>query len=206
MAIVLGGTDTPTFTNYSGLQAALIDFLDARGQDRIAEFIGYAEDYLRLALDTVDREAVTTAISSPFQIPDAKRLIAVSIDGCAPLTQVSVDDALTNYSGSGDPRVFTYFADTITVYPTPEASKSYRVFYIEGLPRLSDANQTNWVVDRCPSLYLYAALIHAEAYLRDPSWITRFWEYVGGLVELLKAEAQSKRWSGTLKPQLGCVP
>lgn len=207
MAIVIGGVDTPTFTNYGGLQAALVDFLDARGEERIAEFIGYAEDYLRIALDTVDREAITTAATSPFTVSDVKRMIAVSVDGrSGTLKQVTLSDALANYNVSGEPEVFTYFADTITAYPTPSAGTTFRVFYIEQLPRLSDSSQTNWLIDRCPSLYLYAALVHAEAYLRDPSWIDRFWQYVGMLVEGLKEEAEKKRWTGTLKPQLGCAP
>lgn len=207
MAIVLGSTDVPTFTNYSGLQEALIDFLDGRGQDRVAEFIGYAEDYLRIALDTVDREAIVTSAASPFIVDSAKRLVAVSVDGrCGTLDQVTLSDALTNYNVSGDPSVFTYFADTITVYPTPAESHTYRVFYIEQLPRLSDARQTNWLIDRCPSLYLYASLVHAEAYLRDPNWIGKFEGYVSVLVDGLIGEAQSKRWTGNLKPKLGCVP
>lgn len=206
MAIVLGGTDTPTFTNYSGLQAALVDFLDARGAERIPEFIGYAEDYLRLALDTVDREAITTSTVSPFQIADVKRIIAVTVDNRPPLKQVTLTDAQANYSGNGCPTAFTYFADTITVYPTPGTATTYRVFYIEQLRRLSDASQTNWLMDRCPSLYLYASLAHAEAYLRDPTWIDRFWQYIGTLVGMLTDEAQGKRWTGSMQPQLGCVP
>lgn len=206
MTIVIGVTDTPTFTNYSGLQEAIIDFLDARGQDRVAEFIGFAEDYLRIALDTVDREASVTGTASPFPVPNAKRILAVAADGCAPLRQITLDDALTNFNYTGTPTRFTYFAGNVSVYPTPGEPRTFRAYYIEQLPRLSDASQTNWLIDRCPSLYLYAALVHAEGYLRDPSWIDRFWAYVTALVDGLNDEAQKKRWTGALMPELGSVP
>jgi len=205
MTIILDVSDVPTFTSYDGLRAALIDFLDGRGQERVAEFIGYAEDYLRLTLDVTDREVSTTATASPFTLSNVKRIISISADNVGGLRQVTATDMADNYQGSGVPSVYTLFGGTVTIGPAAPGY-TYRIQYLEDLPRLSEARQSNWLLQRNPSLYLYAALCHAEVYLRDSGWVGRFWDFVNTNVELMNQEAQSKRWAGPLKPTLGCVP
>lgn len=206
MTIIVDVSGVPTFDTYSGLQDAIVDFLDARGQDRVVEFIGYAEDYLRLVLDVTDRETTITANTSPFSLSNVKRIVGISAGDIGSLKQVTLSDLQDNYSGSGCPRVFSLFGDTVTIGPTPSETQTYTAYYIEELRRLSEATPTNWLIRKNPSLYLYAALCHAEVYLRDSGWISRFWDFVNTNVALMNDEAQSKRWSGPLMPKLGCVP
>lgn len=205
MTIVLDVSDVPTFTSYDGLKDALVDFLDGRGQDRVAEFIGYAEDYLRLTLDVTDREVSTTATTSPFTLSNVKRIVSISVDNVGGLRQVSPTDIADNYSFSGVPSVYSMFGGTVTIGPTG-TGYTYRINYLEEMPRLSEAQQSNWLLQRNPSLYLYAALCHAEVYLRDSGWLSRFWDFVNTNIALLNDEANDKRYAGPLKPMLGNVP
>lgn len=205
MTIIVDVSDVPTFTSYTGLKEALIDFLDGRGQNRVAEFIGYAEDYLRLTLDVTDRETSFTATTSPIDLVNVKRVVTVSADTIGGLRQVSLTDLQDNYSGAGCPQVYAIFGEQILIGPSA-SGYTYRINYLEELPRLSEAQQSNWLLQRNPSLYLYAALCHAEVYLRDSGWISRFWDFVNTNIALLNEEANEKRWAGPLKPTLGCVP
>lgn len=204
MTLAIDVSNTPTFTTYPGLQSAIIRFLDGRGEDAVDEFIGYAEDYLRLRLDTVDREAVTTlTAAAAIPLPSGcKRVDGVYVTDVGFLRQVSLADLQDNYvsSSGGYPQVYAMYAGQLYIKPSPTSAVSLN--YIEELTRLSDAEPTNWLIDRCPSLYLYAALIHAEAYLRDPSWVQQFKAYVEELIAELNREANEKRWSGSMMPMI----
>lgn len=206
MTIVVGVPDAPSFSDFNGLRAAVIDFLDARGQERVDEFIGYAEDYIRSALDAVEREEVLTFTSHPFDVTGVRRIAALAVDGGGSLRQVTLADALDNYAGAGSPRAFSLFGQTVTLHPSPSENVTCRVYCVRELERLSVENQSNWLLDKNPSLYLYAALVHGDAYLRDPSWLDTFWQYVNATIANLNREAQDRRWSGNLQPNLGCVP
>lgn len=206
MTIVLGTSDVQTFTNYDGLKAALVDFLDGRGQDRIAEFIAYAEDYLRANLDVTDNEAIMTGAGPSFLVPNARRIVAVTpVNGC-PLRRVSLDELHSNYQQGSQPKVYAQWADSVIIGPAPDDDARFRVHYVEDFRRLSSDNQGNWLILKNPALYLYASLVHAEACLRDPSWIDRFWEYVNATISGMNRQAQQKRNAGVLRPNLGIVP
>lgn len=206
MAIVLGVNASVNFENYSGLKASLIDFLDARGQERVAEFIGYAEDYLRLHLDATDQEATISGAGAAFAVPNCERIAFVTpVDG-RPLRRVAMDVLQSEYATGTVPLAYAEWGETVIIGPTPAGDQKFRVHYVETLRTLSETNQTNWLIKRHPSIYLYAALIHAEAYLRDPSWIDRFWEYVNSSVVAINKRAIKKRSSGVLRPNLGIVP
>lgn len=72
---------------------------------------------------------------------------------------------------TGQPRYYTILGNTLQVYPRPDDIESfgYELWYYQKIPRLSASNQTNWLLDKDPALYLYSTLMEAEPYfINDP--------------------------------------
>lgn len=63
------------------------------------------------------------------------------------------------HRGAGYPSVFTIEGDNLTVMPT--TSSDIELLYYARIPALSAPTSTNWLLDKHPSAYLYAALLEA---------------------------------------------
>jgi len=63
---------------------------------------------------------------------------------------------------------------TIVLGPSPQESYDLVLNYYQKIPVLSDSNTTNWLLTAHPDLYLYGALVQAEAFMIDdnrvPLW------------------------------------
>jgi hypothetical protein len=70
-------------------------------------------------------------------------------------------------SAGGRPRYYTFDGDYIRVGPMPDSAGNVLLGYYQGVPALSPTNQTNWLLTRFPSLYLFGSLSAAEAYIGD---------------------------------------
>lgn len=53
------------------------------------------------------------------------------------------------------------------IYLNCNTDYAYRMVYYAGIPSLSGANQTNWLILRNPNVYLYATLLELAPYLKD---------------------------------------
>lgn len=61
------------------------------------------------------------------------------------------------------------------IVPTPATSAPFEVLYYEQPPYLDDNNQTNWWTEYAPNALLYAALLEAAPFLKNPEAI-QIWE------------------------------
>lgn len=176
-------------STYSELQTAVQHWLDDTAGNslaaaRVQEFIALAEaDFnrrIRCRENLVSATGVTVAstatISLPARFGGAQSLVVT--EGGYPTTLAMMDetaavDAYYGY-GSGVPRHFVVESSTIRLYPTPDAVYSYTLRYWQRVAALSDAAPTNWLLTAHPDVYLYGALVQAEAYnandARLPLW------------------------------------
>lgn len=79
-------------------------------------------------------------------------------EGAAVLGYVAIGSTLQVIGGSG----------------TPE----YSLTYMQEVPAMSEAADTNWLLTREPAIYLYAALLEASPYLHDDEralvWLAQY--------------------------------
>ena len=68
-------------------------------------------------------------------------------------------------AGAGTPRVFTIEGAALKIRPTD--GTALELDYFQKLPALSDAQPANWLLAAHPDLYLFGALVEAEAFNKD---------------------------------------
>lgn len=160
--------------NYSGLIQTVVDTLkDESLEERVPDFIRLAEARFNRLLYPVDDETTTTlsatvANEGKIALPDdfkKARTLTYSASGrYVTLKQLGPDDFRTRFLGAtaNPPEAFCVVNNQLWVGPTPDATYSLSLVYVEGIPNLSPSNQTNWLIENHPDLYYFGALMYAE--------------------------------------------
>lgn len=160
--------------NYSGLIQTVVDTLkDESLEERIPDFIRLAEARFNRLLYPVDDETTTTLsatvanagkISLPDDFKKARTLTYSGSGNYVTLKQLSPDDFRERFLGAtaGEPEAYSILNNQLWVGPTPDATYSLSLVYVEGIPTLSISNQTNWLIENHPDLYYFGALMYAE--------------------------------------------
>jgi hypothetical protein len=77
---------------------------------------------------------------------------------------------------TGTPRFYAdYDYSNWLIAPTPAANSPFEVLFYEQPEYLDDTNQTNWWTEYAPNALLYAALLEAAPFLKNPEAI-QTWE------------------------------
>ncbi len=156
--------------------------------EQIPAFIGLAQRRLARELKTLGTIQVVTATMTPglatYAKPDRWRTTVSMRIG------INVGEEATGYNTTReiDPRAYeylrTYWPDQTQrdtprfvadynlnnwfVAPTPDAPYPYEVLYNELPALLSDDNQTNYFTEMTPDAILYASLMEAQPFLKNP--------------------------------------
>jgi hypothetical protein len=106
---------------------------------------------------------------------------------------------LRNDGLTGTPRYYTIIDDNILLLPAPTGNTTLEIIYYGKIPALSDSNTSNWLLARSPDLYLYAALIQAEAYLQNDERI-QLWNAAADkiIADMDRESERAKRPQGAL--------
>lgn len=173
---------SPTFAaTYQGLCDKIADTLNR--QDLTAAI----PDFTVLATAKIERDIVRTRHPSAIS---TSTIVANSIATSLPADFVSAYQVMLTSSGKHlqyvspeDTRLlfeqqatsdaadkyYTIIANKLRVLPAPSASSTLSVdlYYYARLAAINTTNTTNWVLTRCPDLYLYGALTHTAPYLKN---------------------------------------
>lgn len=205
MSIVVSVSDAFAIESYDGLIAYIEEVLDRDDlTDQIPNFIHLASLRLDRVLLPPARQGsasiAVTADTATASLPtDFKQLIAANIAG-TPIEQVSTAMLYEGWNNavSGEPRVFSIGNGTLRLAPTPDAAYTITIDYLKGIVPLSAADPTNWVLESHADLYVYGALLQAEAYLSNDDrlaiWKTAFDEAIG------EVNAQGLRYRSSGSP------
>lgn len=148
--------------------------------DRIPGFIEMAERRLNRILVTPEREIDATAtIAATLPLPsDFYQLVSIwlNVNPRVPLEQVTPQELRARYSSqaTGQPAVFAISAGMFKFGPAPDGDYTLDYTYIRDIPLLGVNTPSNWLLESHPDIYLYGALVQAEAFLnndeRVPLW------------------------------------
>lgn len=167
--------------NYTELQDAIADWLNRVGSPELAErapdFIKMAEARFNRKLRVRQNEKRATAIldagfiTLPSDWLEAKAIRLV-VDG-KPVrlelgTSEQLDQARRDAStvGTTKPYLYRFIGNQIEVAPYVSGEATMELEYYYKVPDLA-TNDTNWLLQDWPDLYLYGALQHSAPYLRD---------------------------------------
>lgn len=173
-------------TNYTELKAAIANWLNRDDLTaRIPEFIANGEARLNTRVRHRDMESSTAlALDSsgqatlPTDFLEARYMSVASTPVARPeFVQPGSREWLYRFRPYATPQYYTTLADKIAVQPAFAGSAT--LYYYAKLLALGDGQATNWLLDRAPEAYLYAAVVEAWAYLQDTEEMDR----AAGLLE-----------------------
>lgn len=198
-------------SNYTELKAAIADWLNrADLTTQIPDFIALAEARFNreLRLNAMLKRDTTTATTDYIDLPedwlDHNSITVTSGAGVQDaLTYITNDEynRLRHANLSGTFRYYTIRNNSILLLPSAASGVTVplEIFYYGKIPALSASNATNWLLTRSPDLYLYGALIAAEAYLQNddrlPVWVAQ----AQSIIDSMNIESErAKRPEGRL--------
>ena len=176
-------------TDYDSLVDAIVDRMNDSAMEALApEFIQFSEAMFNSRLSNLDAEGTAT-IDTDDTIPlptDYKELRSVHLDDYGPLEQLSPDDFQTRWADDSEaqPENYAIFGGVIHLGPRPDDTYTVTMTYVRTLTGLDASNTTNWLLEKRPDLYLYAALAEAEA----RGWNNEQAMFYNGRVEGIIAE------------------
>lgn len=174
-----------SLATYDGLKASIASWLKRSDlTDIIPDLIVMAESRiardLRLRRQIVSSTLTLTPNVQGVNLPaDWLEFENVTLDSDPPrqLTYVNIEHIDSRYPSTwtGMPAVFTMEGNQILFGPTPDAAYPVGIFYYAKFPALTAGSDTNWLLTNHPSIYLFAALAEAEAFLVNDAR-TVIWE------------------------------
>jgi len=201
--------------SYSSLKSSIADWLNRDDLTAvIPDFISLAEAQMERRLPTQKMvKRANATIDTPFSAVPSDFLSCKSLvlTSTAPvqqlifLTEDEVDAKKYVYRTTGKPQYFALIGNQIEVLPAPDTSYTAELTYVATLAKLSDANTSNWILDRHPDLYLYGSLLQAAPYLRDDERVG-LWssQYQAAIEDMLlqneRAAFSQGRTAMTVKP------
>jgi hypothetical protein len=197
-------------STYSELQTAVANWLDRDDLTaRIPEFISLAEARfnrdLRIRAMETKQTASTVADQRNYALPTnylQMRNLQVNGTPIRILEYVTPEmyDRMWGGTTTGTPYYYTIIADELQLGPTPAAVMTIEMLFYKRFDSLSSTTTTNWVLTNAPDVYLYAALMEAEAFLvndaRLPTWSAG---YQRAIESLQNADAQDRHSGSAMR-------
>lgn len=195
---------------YGGLQASILDWLARPGDtlvsgavpDMIALFEAEARDRLRTRFNedasaTVTTSAGVASVAVPQYFFGARELLLQGSPNVVLVykTPEQMDDD-DPYAELDQPEFYTVKGTSFYFDPVPSGTFTIAVDYIQGLPALSNASPSNWLLTNYPDVYLAGACSWAEIYIghdeRFATWMAAKESFFARILET----DRKTRWSG----------
>ena len=208
-----------TISNYTDLRSEIVNWLFDRSdiQSKTPQFIELAENVFNhgntnfkpLRVREMEAEDQLTLTDSKADLPAdylGWRSASVGKSPIYELEFVTPTWANKNYPwrGAGYPQFFTVSENQIEVI-FPTTSTLYLKYY-QRIPALNDTDTTNWLLQKYPNAYLFAAASFGAGYLGDRERQAELTEMALGALQGLHTDDKSQRWSKAAIALAGPVP
>lgn len=90
---------------------------------------------------------------------------------------------------NGVPQFYTILASAVR--PAPNVPGTLELFYYRRIPSLTAAQPTNWLVQKAPEVYLYAALWEAMLFQKDDERSTQWSNLVNARLQAIFGQADT---------------
>ena len=194
-------------TTYDELKSAIADWLNRTDLTaRIPDFIALTEASLNRDLRTQDMIATATltataGVGSVALTNDMVevRSAALQTNPRTVLTFLTLQTLDERYAlaTSGKPLAFSVLGGALKLRPIPDAAYTIDVTYYAPIAALSTTNQSNWVLQEHPDLYLYGSLVQASPYLGDDARAGVWAGLYARALDALDAADNRAQWAGS---------
>lgn len=179
---------------YAQLRSDIADWLDREDlSSQIVTFIRMAEAEFNREILVPEREQISSSLTdgATLALPNdfyAMRSLYLDWDYKVPLQQMGITQMRATYASDdeGLPRHFAMQANELVFGPTPDDEYSIILNYYQSIPALSDDNETNWLLDAHPDVYMAAAQWQANIFLRDWTAAAYFKAETDRLIDRIK--------------------
>lgn len=196
--------------NYSEVVAAALaysDRSDTAVTNSMASFIAMTEARVNRLLRneemSITLDIPTVADQAAYALPSdfaGARSVSLETDGAiTPLTYVNPEliDALVDDEGQEDLQFYTLRNKEIVVMKPPSDNLSnIRITYFKKVPNLNSVDDTNWLADLNPDVYVNGILFEISCFIKNKetaeAWNARF---TSSMDEVVAANWNDK-WSG----------
>ena len=161
-------SDPQTWTELKASMAEWLNRTDLTA--KIPELIAFAERRFNRVLIVPEREATATAsiAAETITLPAdfwALRGVYLATNPRTQLQPVTLAALRDGYSYVGQPLVYAISGTNFVFGPRPDTTYSAVISYYATIPALGTGQATNWLLTAHPDIYLYGALIQAEAFI-----------------------------------------
>lgn len=193
--------------NYGDLKTLIRNYLHRTDLDTfLPTFVEMAQARINRDVDVPEFETLATVemvsgdrfISLPS---DCKRLINVQISVASgrkiltPLSSAQMDAMYADIP-QGEPSNYAIYGNQIEVQPTPGDAYTMEIIYQYRPALFSNDSDTNALMDRCPNIYVYAAMLEAEPFRHGEERSEMWKQYYDAEVATLNEEAEDLKFSG----------
>lgn len=199
-------------TTYDNLVSAIGEWVRKSGNAtlvaRIPDWIALAEEQHRADLDIREMQVqgsfTTTANDANFSIsanlPRFVKIRAIQMTTGAQniLDAKDIRTLVDTHGGAatGQPVDYSFSGDNIVFGPTPDAAYPMTIYWAQAFEPLSPSNQTNALLTRAPSVYLYGALLQSPGYLWNDERLATFSTFYTRGVQQLMAATEREQFNG----------
>lgn len=200
--------------SYDGLKAEIANYAfrtgDAEFEAAVPSFIRLAETRIGRALRVSDmEETVSLSLTNgagylPNDFLEARRVIsgAPSVDLAFLAPSAATDLYPTNYGGIA--RHYSTVGGRLQTYPS--GTGPVTIIFYAAIPALSEDNQSNWLLEKAPDLYLYGSLVEAAPFMMDDAGLQKWMTlYRAALNDVQNADKMA-RWAGARARTVGPTP
>lgn len=204
-----------SFSNFGNLKAAIASFADRTDKtSQIPDYITlattrilygsteppYASEPLRIRF--METSATLTFNAQQVALPAGylqMRRLMITGDSGGKLNLISPDQFWLKYtvSQSGRPIEYAIEGENILLGPSPDATYTGKMLYYKAFDTLEETEDTNWLLENAPGVYLQGALIELWDDLKDYEAKAEAHKAFVGLVNSLNKADQADRWSGS---------
>jgi len=132
--------------------------------------------------------SIFSASGSLGGLTDNERIILTKKD------QAFMSEYWPNRNSTGIPKYYSNWdQDTLFVAPTPNAAYTIELAYIAQPTGLSSSTATTWISNNAPDALLYACLVEAFKFLKNPEMMAMYTQSYQGAIQVLSSEQMGFR-------------
>lgn len=187
---------------YTALLAEITDWALPGGEPKfdaaLPSFIRFAESRFDRELRVHNMIGISTITTDEGYVgvpTDWLETIQIAPQGGKPLKSLTIHQRQELEGLTGTPCGYAMIDGGYRLMPAPGAESTWEITYYRKLERLSVANQSNWLLDQAPDLYLHASLSFAHAYLDNPSQVELWANSAGGAIEKMNERSREQEYA-----------
>ena len=105
-----------------------------------------------------------------------------------------INEFIPNRTTTGTPKYYANWDnDTIILAPSPDATYTVELAYNAQQTGLSSSNTTTWVSNNAPEMLLYACLVEAFKFLKNPQMVQMYESYYKQALQPFVGEQMGRR-------------